>query len=155
SQAALVELLEVPQLMDSCVRNGVYDEALDLQAFVSAVGHTMLQQLLARLRSSIQLPECLRVMGYLRRIAVFTEAELRLHFLQCRDEWLSSLVAELDESDSYELVKHLTDIHRLHLFDAVMQYRAIFFDTTAAACTAAAGPGLANTSLPAATAPGL
>ncbi|KAJ9530654.1 hypothetical protein QJQ45_014816 [Haematococcus lacustris] len=174
SQAALVELLEVPQLMDSCVRNGVYDEALDLQAFVtrlgllhaevplvrllmeqvSAVGHTMLQQLLARLRSSIQLPECLRVMGYLRRIAVFTEAELRLHFLQCRDEWLSSLVVELDESDSYELVKHLTDIHRLHLFDAVMQYRAIFFDTTATASTASAGPGLANNSLPVATAPG-
>jgi hypothetical protein len=42
----------------------------------------MLQQLLSRLRASIQLPECLRVMGYLRRIAAFTEPELRLQFLQ-------------------------------------------------------------------------
>jgi hypothetical protein len=88
--------------MDTCVRNGVYDEALDLQAFVSRlgllhpdvpliklllaqvaeVGQAMLQQLLSRLRTSIQLPECLRVMGYLRRIAAFSEAELRLQFLQ-------------------------------------------------------------------------
>lgn len=47
---------------------------------------------------------------------------------QCRDEWISGLIEELDEAgDPYEYVKHLTDIHRLHLFDAVMQFRAIFY----------------------------
>ena len=51
---------------------------------VSQVGSMMLQQLLARLRSSLQLPECLRTMGYLRRIAAFSEPELRLQFLSCR-----------------------------------------------------------------------
>ncbi|MEW5304072.1 MAG: hypothetical protein WDW36_006706 [Sanguina aurantia] len=153
TQSVLLELLEVPQLMDMCVRNAVYDEALDLQSFVTRlgllhpnvpvvrallqqvaeVGSTMLTQLLSRLRHNVALPECLRIMGYLRRIAAFTEPELRLQFLACRDGWIQSLVDELDSgggssSPPYEYVKHLTDVHRVHLFDAVQQYRAIFFD---------------------------
>ena len=90
---ALLELLEVPQLMDACVRNGSYDDALDLRAFVrklavmhgdlgmaqrllgeaTTVADTMLRQLLARLRTNIQLPECLRVIGFLRRLEAFPE----------------------------------------------------------------------------------
>eukprot|EP00976_Prorocentrum_cordatum_P026740 543828-Prorocentrum_minimum.AAC.1 len=88
--STLLDLLEVPQLMDTCVRNGNYDEALDLEAFaaklavlhsnipvvvslkaeVKAISQSMLQQLLHRLQSSIHLPECLRLIGYLRRMAV-------------------------------------------------------------------------------------
>ena len=79
--------------MDACVRNGSYDDALDLRAFVrklavmhgdlgmaqrllgeaTAVADTMLRQLLARLRTNIQLPECLRVIGFLRRLEAFPE----------------------------------------------------------------------------------
>ncbi len=44
----------------------------------------MLQQLLSRLKTGLQLPECLRLMGYLRRMGAFSEADLRLHFLQVR-----------------------------------------------------------------------
>eukprot|EP00882_Tetradesmus_deserticola_P004259 GHRQ01004499.1.p1 GENE.GHRQ01004499.1~~GHRQ01004499.1.p1 ORF type:complete len:562 (+),score=212.75 GHRQ01004499.1:522-2207(+) len=158
-QATVLELLDAPQLMDTCVRNGIYDEALDLHAFImrvallhpdlplvkllaaqaQAVSQAMLGQLLQRLRTNIQLPECLRAVGYLRRMASFPEGELRLHFLRCREEWLAQLISELDSSDSYEYVKHLTDVHRLHLFDIVMQYRAIFFDGSSQDSKASAG----------------
>lgn len=36
--STLGELLEVPQLMDACLRNGSYDEVLDLKAFVAKLG---------------------------------------------------------------------------------------------------------------------
>jgi hypothetical protein len=48
--------------------------------------------------------------------------------LQCHCTRFSGLVAELDEGDSYEYVKALTDVYRLNMFDVLMQYRAIFFD---------------------------
>lgn len=99
-----------------------------LVAEVEGVSADMLEQLLARLQGAIQLPECLRAVGYLRRLAAFPEAQLRAAFLQRREAWIAGLVGELDESNAYEFLKRLTDVYRLHLFDVVMQYRAMFAD---------------------------
>lgn len=49
-------------------------------------------------------------------------------FLQCREQWLAELVSELDDTNVYEYLKRLTDVHRLQLFDVVMQFRATFSD---------------------------
>lgn len=54
--------------------------------------------------------------------------ELRRQFLACREAWLAEQVADLDDSNAYDYLKRLTDVHRLQLFDVVMQYRAIFAD---------------------------
>ncbi|KAF7817367.1 conserved oligomeric Golgi complex subunit 8 [Senna tora] len=150
NQSTLLDLLEIPQLMDTCVRNGNYDEALDLEAFVcklstmhpklpviqalaAEVRHTtqsLLSQLHQKLRSNIQLPECLRIIGYLRRIGVFTEYEMRLQFLRCREAWLTGILEDLDKKNPYEYLKGMINCHRMHLFDVVNQYRAIFADDT-------------------------
>ncbi|CAK7352894.1 unnamed protein product [Dovyalis caffra] len=150
NHSTLLDLLEIPQLMDTCVRNGNYDEALDLEAFVCKLStmhpklpviqalaaevrqttQSLLFQLLQKLRSNIQLPECLRIIGYLRRIGVFSEYEMRLQFLRCREAWLTGILEDLDQRNAYEYLKGMINCHRMHLFDVVNQYRAIFADDT-------------------------
>ncbi|KAH7523837.1 conserved oligomeric Golgi complex subunit 8 [Ziziphus jujuba] len=150
NHSTLLDLLEIPQLMDTCVRNGNYDEALDLEAYVGKLStmhpkisviqalaeevgqitKSLLSQLLQKLRSNIQLPECLRIIGYLRRIGVFSEYEMRLQFLRCREAWLTGILEDLDQRNAYEYLKGMINCHRMHLFDVVNQYRAIFADDT-------------------------
>lgn len=45
---------------------------------VDAAAAGLLEVLLAKLRGSVQLPECLRIIGYLRRLAAFSE-QVRLN----------------------------------------------------------------------------
>ncbi|XP_071715149.1 conserved oligomeric Golgi complex subunit 8-like [Rutidosis leptorrhynchoides] len=150
NHSTLLDLLEIPQLMETCVRNGNYDEALHLEAYVSKLStmspripvvqalatevrqatQSMLSQLLQKLRTNIQLPECLRIIGYLRRIGVYSEYEIRLQVLRCRESWLSGILDDLDQKNAYDYLKGTINCLRSHLFDVVNQYRAIFADDT-------------------------
>ena len=44
--------------------------------------------LMLQLRGNVQLPTCLRVMGYLRRLALCSDHQMRILFLHVRDAWL-------------------------------------------------------------------
>lgn len=72
----------------------------------------MQSQLLASLRASIQLPACLRVVGFLRRMETFSPTELRLRFLQARDTWLTSVLNAIPKDDRKSVdVVHEYPVH--------------------------------------------
>ncbi|CAD7079139.1 unnamed protein product [Hermetia illucens] len=146
--AQLLEILELPQLMERCIREGRYEEALELAAYVQKLGqkhgeipvinnivvsieaswHTMLVQLLAQLRTDLQLPRCLQVVGYLRRMQAFGNAELKLKFLQARDAWLCDVLNSIPKDDPQQHLTKTIELTRINVFNIITQYKAIFPD---------------------------
>lgn len=144
--AQILEVLEIPQVMETCVRNGYYEEALELSQHVHRlkkryehvpiisriaidVAETMKfmqSQLLQQLTTNIQLPSCLKVVGYLRRMGVYNESEIRINFLKARDEWFQSTLDAISINDAYTYLSKFIENSRVHLFDIITQYRAIF-----------------------------
>lgn len=53
-----------------------------------------------------------------------------MQFLRCREAWLTGILEDLDQKNAYEYLKGMINCHRMHLFDVVNQYRAIFSDDT-------------------------
>jgi hypothetical protein len=144
------DILEIPQTQEQCGRNGAYDEALDLELYAERLraslpdvpviddlresarvaNKKMLKKLLVRLQEPIQLPECLRIVGHVRRSRYFeSETALRRAFLARREVFVRNACEEVRRwLAPYDRAKKLTDVHRVHVFDVVTQYRAIFSD---------------------------
>ena len=150
THSQILEILEIPQLMDTCVRNAYYEEALQLQAHVARLrkkyknvvvvntiaadvehcARQMLSNLLQQLHADVQLPACLRIIGYLRRLEAFTELQLRVQFLQARDAWFQKVLDAIPSNDAYTYITKTVEASRVHLFDIITQYKAVFSHVT-------------------------
>jgi hypothetical protein len=232
--SSVLELLEIPQLLDTCIRNGYYDESLKLidytnrlasihlhrnnkgrmgdindndddvddgendgedgdendddhkednsqqqrqqrqqrkekkrsdrrkkanliegiVAEVSVSSMMMLGQLLSLLSGSIQLPQALRVVGHLRALQIYNEAEIRICFLRSREAWFHTAVAAASKSlagpvgasggggssnnhnnnnsnnhnNEHGFLIRYIDLSRTHFFEIISQFSAIFSD---------------------------
>lgn len=62
----------------------------------------MLNQLLNQLRQELTLPKCLQIVSHLRHMEVFSEAELRLKFLQTRNTFLQNCLKAIPNDDGGE-----------------------------------------------------
>jgi hypothetical protein len=155
-QSVLTDLLEIPQLMETCVWNGYYSEAMDLashvrllrvryplsviqsiQEQVQTSSDLMLVQLISHLRKPIRLAAAMNVVGFLRRMDVFdTETELRMLFLRCRHDFLQQRLvrvkrdisddARQKSTDAFEYLKRFIDVMREQMFEIGTQYISIF-----------------------------
>lgn len=50
--------------------------------------------------------------------------------MRCREAWLTGILDDLDQKNAYDYLKGMVNCQRMHLFDVVNQYRAIFADDT-------------------------
>jgi len=113
---------------DILILNSLIDQMVKTQKYI-------LNELLVALEKSIQLPQCLKIIGYLTRMRVFNNDQLllRKEFLSRRLKFLESLLPKpIDSASSTDAFDHLSrfmDLHRMHIFAIVTQYKAIFVDT--------------------------
>ncbi|KAK5574561.1 hypothetical protein RB653_009814 [Dictyostelium firmibasis] len=145
--ATLLDILEIPQLMDTCIKNNSFDEALQLESFAKKIykqysnntviieiikeikicTRSLISTLQQQLRQDITLTNCIKTIGYLRRLSIYKENELKIIFLHSRDQWLiNSLKFDITDSNHVTYLTKLTDSCRTNIFDIVTQYNAIF-----------------------------
>ena len=151
---AVLELLELPQLMATCVRNNCADEALKLAAAVRARSRTyaevgvlrdiasdvasqlefLRESLLNRFSGALTLPEALRTVGLLRRLphnVSLSDSDLRIAYLRGRSAHFRACEAALPRADKApaDYIVQYVSLCRTAWYEALSQYRAMFSAT--------------------------
>ncbi|WWC59916.1 uncharacterized protein I303_102478 [Kwoniella dejecticola CBS 10117] len=151
-QDKLLDLLELPQLMETCVRNGYYQEAMellnhcrslatkypavalvqDVNKEVEGILQLMLAQLLALLREPVKLPALVKTVSFLRRMDAIDETELGLIFISSRyHNYRAQLtLIDRDKADPVRYLRKYIDLFREHVYDIIAQFTAIFLETS-------------------------
>jgi hypothetical protein len=145
----IYEILELPDRMEACVRNGRYEDALEIKSLTEPIEKqfchvklikevvqkvkkaemVMLQQLFETLRGSLSLNESVEVIQLLRRTDQLTEDDLKVKFLQCRGFWFRKTLGEVDSGDPYIFISEIFEVTKTLFFDTVTQYSTNFLES--------------------------
>ncbi|TFL06356.1 Dor1-like family-domain-containing protein [Pterulicium gracile] len=147
------DLLDIPLLIQTCVRNGFYAEALSLQSHATALGnmpdapplllsvladvHTAVNQMLLSLLTTLhepngKLPTLWKTVNFLRKMIHVDDTEelLALLFLSGREASLAGAL-QVRARDREELAKYLKkhiDVWREGVHDIITQFNSIFLE---------------------------
>ncbi|XP_077283996.1 conserved oligomeric Golgi complex subunit 8 [Arctopsyche grandis] len=170
----VLEIIELPNQMQAALNCADYEKAFDLfthihnlsqkysdlaqiqntSAEVTKLWFETLLHLFNQLRYDLPLPQCLQVLGYLRRANVVYESTvdeantglreyennmhykynklrnisdgLQLHFLKARGNWFDNTLTEAAYDENEKHLRKIVELHRIHLFNILTQHKAIF-----------------------------
>lgn len=150
----LLDVLELPHLLATCIKNGYYSEALDLATHfekdlvstlppssllesvhtsIVASLQTLLQQLLQQLRTPAKLPVLFKTVNLLRRMEVCSEEQLAMAFILGRSAHLDDAFSNANasgerdkEEDPARWLRRWVEVFREGVYDAITQYSSIF-----------------------------
>ncbi|KAJ5073379.1 conserved oligomeric golgi complex component 8 [Anaeramoeba ignava] len=148
----ILQLLEIKQLMETCLKNESYDDCLRLTQFskkffkknkkslpwiqdmfsndISQVTKDMQNQLLNKLSKPVQLPKALYIVSTLKKIGHLSQIDLKALFVSKRNEWLNdslnSQLKSLVDLREYDRISKYTDTLRSGMFEIITQFNSAF-----------------------------
>eukprot|EP00759_Apiculatamorpha_spiralis_P045252 PhF_6_TR42115/c0_g1_i2/m.63599/K20295/COG8; conserved oligomeric Golgi complex subunit 8 len=153
-QGRIQEILEAPQLLDTCFRNEMFHEAMlvlqHVRTFVDQ--HYTTVPLIARIAAeteeivnanvnalvqklsspSLPIPLCISIVSLLKRLNVCTDRDLRYVFLSKRFNYIESSLQEARAlaTTPYAYLSKITSVLKMQLSEVVSQYQTCFPTTS-------------------------
>ncbi len=142
----IIDILEIPSLIRTCVKNGYYAEAMDLYSHInrlvarftdvplitdvfrecSSAMREMNSRLLTLLRGPLKLGPAIKVVSYLRRIGNLESPVVDAIFLYSRLTYFRSLVHGLDQLSADQWLKRYLEVFREQAFGMISMYKSVF-----------------------------
>ncbi|KAH9600455.1 Conserved oligomeric Golgi complex subunit 8 [Trypanosoma melophagium] len=143
----LLAFLEAPAVLDDCIRNEMYHEALMVLEHITRSAHPMdkvqlfrrvenevryslekglADVVLPRLAEQLTVASAVKVTTFFRRLGL-EESQIRLLFLAKRAEYIDGLLYEAEESGMpYSRIFRYVTAFKVHVSEAILQYTACF-----------------------------
>ncbi|EPX72281.1 transport complex subunit Cog8 [Schizosaccharomyces octosporus yFS286] len=152
-QPQVSSVLRIPELMDSCIRNEYFSEALEFQGLANRlrdrfISNAVIQDLvyqveglseklsakfLLQLQKPLKQYSLIKIVTYLRVTSKLSEAEIKYIFLfyawQQLQTSLKNLIPLLDYNNPELYLKRYLQVIRDRAFSLLFQYQSVFYES--------------------------